>query len=157
MKRSLFFGLVLLSFCALGACDLPPEENGDGGGGGSKDSTDYTNYEALFSKNTLHEVEIVISQEEWDGHIQDMKDYAENDSMGLGRTGKYRKATFGYIGPAGFHIIEEVGFRTKGNASRTIPQEIDDETGEHGAFHRAHFKVKFNKTFDLVEGTPEYE
>ena len=62
-----------------------------------------------------------------------------------------------FNGPAGVQILTEVGFRTKGNASRTIPQEIDDETGEHGAFHRAHFKVKFNKTFDLMEGTDEYE
>jgi len=138
IKKDLFLGLVLLLLCMLCAC-------------GSMD------YEDLFSQNALHEVEIVISQEEWDGLIQDMKDYAENDPMGLGRTGKYRKATFVYCGPAGVHIIEEVGFRTKGNVSRTIPQEIDDETGERGAFHRAHFKVKFNETFDLMEGTDEYE
>ncbi len=85
-----------------------------------------------------------------------MKDYAENDIMGLGRTGKYRKATFVYRGPAGDRTIQEVGFRTKGNASRTIPQDIDDETGEHGALHRAHFKVKFNESFDLAEGTDAY-
>ncbi len=100
MKKSLSWGLVLLSLFVLSACDLPPEDEGDGGG-----STDYSGYEALFSKKTLHEIEIVISQEEWDGHIQDMKDYAENDIMGLGRTGKYRKATFVYRGPAGNRII----------------------------------------------------
>jgi len=155
MKKHLFLGLILLPLYALSACDLPPEENGDGGG--SSGSPDYTSYEALFSEDTLHEVEIVISQEEWDGHIQDMKDYAENDPMGLGRTGKYRKATFVYRGPAGDRTVEEVGFRTKGNASRTIPQEIDDETGEHGALHRAHFKVKFNESFDLVEGSTAYQ
>lgn len=114
-------------------------------------------YENLFIHGTLHEIEIIISQEEWDGHIQDMKDYAENDLLGLGRTGKYRRATFVYRGPGQGQIVEEVGFRTKGNASRIIPQEIDDVTGEHGAFHRAHFKVKFNEKFDLEKGTDEYE
>ncbi len=148
MKNRLSWGLVLLPLFVLSACDLPPEDDG---------LTDYSGYEALFSKKTLHEIEIVISQEEWDGHIQDMKDYAENDVMGLGRTGKYRKATFVYRGPAGDRTIRAVGFRTKGNASRTIPQDIDDETGEHGALHRAHFKVKFNESFDLVEGTDAYQ
>jgi len=150
MKKSLSWGPVLLSLFVLSACDLPPEGDGDA-------PTDYSGYEALFSKKTLHEIEIVISQEEWDGHIQDMKDYAENDPMGLGRTGKYRKATFVYRGPAGNRIIKQVGFRTKGNASRTIPQDIDEETGEHGALHRAHFRVKFNESFGLMEGTDPYQ
>jgi len=152
MKNRLSWGLVLLPLFVLSACDLPPEDDGDGGG-----SIDYSCYEALFSETALHEIEIVISQEEWDGHIQDMKDYAENDTMGLGRTGKYRHATFAYRGPAGDRTIQAVGFRTKGNASRTIPQDIDDETGEHGALHRAHFKVKFNESFGLVEGTDAYQ
>ena len=150
MKNRLSWGLVLSSLFVLSACDLPPEGDGDG-------STDYSGYEVLFSKKTLHEIEIVISQKEWDGHIQDMKDYAENDIMGLGRTGKYRKATFVYRGPAGNRIIRQVGFRTRGNASRTIPQDIDDETGEHGALHRAHFRVKFNESFGLAEGTDAYQ
>jgi spore coat protein CotH len=152
MKKSLFWGLVLLSLSIPSACDLPPEDEGNGNG-----SIDYSGYEALFSKKTLHEVEIVISQEEWDGHIQDMKDYAEKDPMELGRTGKYRKATFVYRGPAGDRTIRQVGFRTKGNASRTIPQEINDVTGEHGALHRAHFKVKFNEPFNLPVGTDAYQ
>jgi spore coat protein H len=150
MKKSLSWGPVLLSLFVLSACDLPPEGDGDA-------PADYSGYEALFSKKTLHEIEIVITQKEWDGHIQDMKDYAENDIMGLGRTGKYRKATFVYRGPAGNRIIKQVGFRTKGNASRTIPQDIDDETGEHGALHRAHFRVKFNESFGLMEGTDAYQ
>ncbi len=153
MKRRLRRSLVVLSLFVLSTCGFPPERYGSEDGDGS---IDYTGYEALFSETAVHEVEIVISQEEWDGHIQDMKDYAENDFMGLGRTGKYRRATFEYRGPAGDRTIRDVGFRTKGNASRTIPQDIDDETGEHGALHRAHFKVKFNKSFDFPEGTPEY-
>ena len=48
-------------------------------------------YEALFTHGNLHEIEIVISQEEWDAHIQDMKDYAETERFGWGMTGTYRK------------------------------------------------------------------
>lgn len=108
-------------------------------------------YELLFTHGLLHEIEIVITREEWDGLIQDMRDYARTDVLGQGRTGKYRKAKFIYKGPAGDATIEEVGFRTKGNFTRTIPEDYD------GNFHRPHFKVRFNKTFDQEEGTAEYE
>ena len=111
----------------------------------------YPEYEALFTHGNLHEVEIVMTQEEWDGLIQDMKDYAEDDPLDWPRTGNYRKATFIYKGAAGDTTIEEVGFRTKGNVSRVIPQD------DNGDFHRTHFKVKFDKIFDLEEGTVEYE
>ena len=117
MKKSLFWGLVLLSLFVLSACDLPPEDEGEGGG-----SIDYSGYEALFSKKALHEIEIVISQEEWDGHIQDMKDYAENDPMGLGRTGKYRKATFVYRGPAGDRTIRRSGSGQKAMPPARFPR-----------------------------------
>jgi len=108
-------------------------------------------YDVLFNHAHVHDIEIVISREEWNGLIQDMREYAEEDWLGLGRTGNYRKAMFVYTGPAGDAVVEEVGFRTKGNISRIIPQ--DDE----GNFHRAHFKVKFDKTFDLEKGTDAYE
>jgi hypothetical protein len=100
-------------------------------------------YEPLFTHGALHEVEIVISQAEWDGLIQDMKDYI--------KTGNYRKATFIYHGPAGEATIEDVGFRVKGNISRVIPQD------DSGNFHRAHFKVKFNHEFDLGGETTQQD
>ena len=111
MKKPLFWGLVLLPLFVLSACDLPPEEDGDGG------STDYSGYEALFSKKTLHEIEIVISQEEWDGHIQDMKDYAENDTMGFRQTGKYRKATL----VSSWSCQETGSSRRSGSGQKAMP------------------------------------
>jgi hypothetical protein len=104
--------------------------------------TDYQ-YEALFTHGLLHDIEIVISQQEWDGILSDMHEYI--------KTGNYRKATFIYKGPMGNDIIENVGFRVKGNISRIIPQDKNKQ------LHRAHFKVKFNETFDLQEGTAKYE
>lgn len=108
-------------------------------------------YEALFTHGNLPEIEIVISQEEWDAHIQDMKDYAVTELFGWGMTGTYRKAKFIYKGPAGDAVINEVGFRTTGHGSRIIPQ--DDE----GNLHRANFKINFDETFDLKLGTDEYQ
>jgi len=100
-------------------------------------------YEALFKHGLLHDIEIVITQNEWNNIILDMNDYI--------KTGRYRKATFIYKGPMGREIIENVGFRVKGNITRVIPQD------ENNQLHRAHFKIKFNETFDLQENTPEYE
>jgi len=108
-------------------------------------------YELLFTHGMLHEIEIVITQEQWDAHIKDMRDYASTEYRHVGLTGRYRKATFIYKGPAGDTTIEEIGFRTKGHWTRPIPEDYS------GNFHRAHFKVKFNKRFEQEEGTAEYE
>ena len=112
--------------------------------------TNQEKYEALFNHEYLHDIEIVISREEWDGLLQDMKDYAEKFNGSL-RTCNYRKAKFVYYGPAGDTVIADVGLRTKGNSTRIIPQD------DNGAFHRAHFRIKFNKCFDMEEGSEAYE
>lgn len=108
-------------------------------------------YEALFTHGNLHDIEIVISQEEWSGLLRDMWVYASNAPDRRPLTGNYRRATFIYRGAAGDAIIEEVGFRTKGHFNRPYPQD------RQGQFHRSHFKIKFNKEFDQEEGTTEYE
>jgi len=116
---------------------------------GNRDAINPDGFEALFSHEYLHQIEIVISQEEWDGLVQDMKDYAEEFHGSL-QTGNYRKAPLIYKGLAGDTVIDELGFRTKGRF-RVIPED------DNGILHRAHSKVKFNEKFDLEEGTPEYE
>lgn len=112
-------------------------------------------YNAMFNHDYLHDIEIALPQEEWDGLIRDMTDYIDNKpiTMPVGGGGTYRRATFIYKGPAGDQIIEDVGFRTKGRFNNTerLPQDAA------GNFHRLHFKVKFNKAFDQEAGTPEYE
>lgn len=97
----------------------------------------------LFSHNTISEMEIHITQDEWDGLLSDMD---TNE-----KTGNYRKVRFVYRGIAGDEIMDEVGFRTRGNTTRVIPEDSE------GNYHRAHFKLKFDKTFDLVKGTAEYD
>ena len=138
----------LISVCAL--CMLwaepCPADTSDNG-------TCPEGYAVLFDHDLLHDIEIVISQQEWDGLVQDMHDYIAGSPHpgATGRTGNYRKADFIYTGPAGDRVIEEVGFRTKGRATRIIPQD------DSGRLHRAHFKIKFNKPFDLEEGTDACE
>jgi len=133
----LLSALLLLSFAGCGD-SKPAEPSPDG-------------YELLFTHGVLHDIEIVITQEEWDGLINDMVEYAKMERLDRGMTGNYRKATFIYKGPAGDTTIEEVGFRTKGHWTRPIPED------QRGDFHRAHFKVKFNKIFDQEEYTSAYK
>jgi len=126
---------------------------GEGNGPTDQDTNDYSpqGYEPLFTLGNLHDIEIVISGDEWNGLLLDMWEYAQDDPSGLPLTGNYRKATFIYSGLAGNAVIEEVGFRTKGHINRPYPQD------EYGNLHKAHFKIKFNERFEQEEGTPEWE
>ena len=144
-------GLIMLSLLTavvLGGCAVIGAESQS-----AENTSKYSRlgYEALYSHGTLHEIEIIISPDEWEGLLLDMRVYAATDPNGRPNTGNYRRATFVYRGPAGDAIIEEVGFRVKGHYSRPYPEDAS------GGFHRAHFKVKLNKVFDQVEGTAEYE
>ena len=147
MRYVLFVLLLLMVLLSIGGCsDLGAQPQ-------DKYTTKFSpyGYEPLFTHGNLHEIEIVISQEEWDAQIQDMKDYAVTELFGWGMTGTYQKAKFIYKGPADDAVINEVGFRTTGHGSRIIPQ--DDE----GNLHRANFKIKFDETFDLKLGTDAYQ
>jgi len=108
-------------------------------------------YDALFTIGTLHEIEIIISDQEWQGILDDMRLYAMNNPNNRPLADTYHKATFVYRGTAGDAVIEEVGFRTKGNVNRPYPEDYA------GNLHKAHFKIKFNEVFDQIEGTTEWE
>jgi len=108
-------------------------------------------YETLFNIGTLHEIEIIISDAEWQGILDDMRLYAMFNPNNRPLSDTYHKATFVYRGPAGDAVIEEVGFRTKGNVNRPYPED------RAGNLHKAHFKIKFNEIFDQLEGTAEWD
>jgi spore coat protein CotH len=105
-------------------------------------------YADLFDNSKVHHFKIVMSKEEYDGLANDMLDYQGTD--GSMRTGNYRKADLYYSDDNGEIFVDEVGIRTKGNMSRILPV---DEAG----LHRFHFKIKFDETFDIQEGSAEYE
>lgn len=136
------------------------DDNDDNQDGGSKDDTvDLSDYNALFNHDNLHHLEIQITRAEWDGMVQDMLDY--NNKYRSYRTGNYRKADLVYKGKAfegdagesGDKTIAEIAIRTRGNTTRVIPENPKSS----GKFYRSHFAIKFNKTFSLSEGSPEYE
>ena len=158
MTKAVSILLVIVVGMVLGGCDgsqVRPQTDADT----IKNSRQ--GYEALFTVGALHDIEIVISTEEWLGLIRDMADYARDDTGGRPMTGSYRSATFVYRGPAGDAIIGEVGFRTKGHVNRPYPQDpkVLALPDLHDLFdlHRAHFKIKFNEVFEQEEETPEWE
>jgi len=106
----------------------------------------------LFDHSKLHIFEVQISQSEWDGIIQDMLD----KGAPYYRSGKLGKANLIYKGtttePTSDIVIEEIGIRTRGNTTRIFPEYPIGS----GNYHRAHFLIKFNETFNLQEGTLEY-
>jgi len=147
---SVLLSLLLLTMAVLsmGSCTT-----GDVRAQTNQDTVKYSRlgYDALFDIGTVHEIEIVISDTEWQGILTDMRLYAMFNPDNRPLSDTYHQATFIYRGPAGDAVIERVGFRTKGNVNRPYPE--DDE----GNLHKAHFKIKFNDVFEQVEGTTEWE
>ncbi len=102
-------------------------------------------FERLFDPAVRHTFIIDFSQAEFDGLITDMTDYYEE--YGTYKSNNYRTVTVTYAADDDVQIIENVGFRSKGNIySRRLP--ID----EQGNAREIHFMLKFNETFDLLPG-----
>ncbi|MCC6621388.1 MAG: CotH kinase family protein [Deltaproteobacteria bacterium] len=107
-------------------------------------------FEAFFRRDAVQRVTLRVERAEWDALIAHMLEYAAIDPAM--RTNRYFRATFVHTAPdGGEEVIEEIGFRTRGNTTRDLPEDAD------GAYHRAHFKLKFDALFDLTPGTPAYE
>lgn len=106
-------------------------------------------YQTLFDMTVKHTFIIEFTQEEWDGLINDMEEYY--DMFGSYRSNNYRNVTVTYIADDETFTIENVGIRSKGNIySRWLP--VDSA----GNVIEIHYMMKFNETFDLEEGTEEY-
>jgi len=105
-------------------------------------------FDDLFTIDRVAPIELRITQSEWNAMLAHMQDYSAIDSAM--RTGRYFRAAFVYRTADGDELLEEVGFRTRGNTTRELPEDPP------GVFHRAHFKLKFDATFDLTPGTPAY-
>lgn len=106
-----------------------------------------TDYERLFDDAVTHRITIYISGSEWDGLIQDMKDYsAINPRM---KTQNYRHANVVYEDEFGKITLDNAGFRTSGNTTRTIPEDSE-------GYHRSNFCIKFDETFGYANGSKEY-
>ena len=124
----------------LGGCAQPLPTDMDTASG-KVSGADLTDYNALFSSDHIHSFTVEISRSEWDKLNKDMKDYKTN--FNSYRTGGYYPANLIYNGINGTKILDQVGFRTRGNTTRAVPEPTP------GNFTRSHFALKFNETFGL--------
>jgi spore coat protein CotH len=116
----------------------------------SKREIQIADYQELFSNQVRHTFIIEFEQTEWDGLINDMEAY--NEQYGSYRSNNYRNVTVTYVDDDTTKVINDVGFRSKGNVySRRLP--IDNQ----GNPREIHFMLKFNETFDIPEGIPAYD
>ena len=106
-------------------------------------------YEKLFSYDVRHTFLIEFTQEEWNGLNQDMHDHHE--IYGNYKSNNYRKVDVTYIADGEITEVQEVGIRSKGNDYSRFPPG-----SAFGNVSPIHYMMKFNETFDYVEGTDEY-
>lgn len=108
-------------------------------------ATQDAEFEDLFSLDEIRSIFIEISEDEWNNLLNDIDRSVDRKS------GIYRVADFYYgTDRSTAEEIPNVGFRIRGNSSRTRP-----EAGSPGSRHReqnslvrAHFRIKFNEKFD---------
>ncbi len=135
---------LLLALILLAACERTVDTDKPG----NPDDGDKASFESFFNTDEelkLHEFEVHITQTEWNRLLSILKQNMKSD--------QYVRADFIYRSAPGGEdeeFFEEVGFRIRGNTTRRLPYA-------DGEFQRAHFKIKFDKRFDQIEGTDEYE
>jgi len=95
----------------------------------------------FFEHGKLPQIDITITQEQWDALISDLNTNIKSKTS--------FKANANITTASGSTVIEEIGFRVRGNTTRKIP-EINNE------YRVAHFKLSFNETFDLPEDSVAY-
>ena len=102
--------------------------------------TNTGSFERFFNDQESKSIIIQISQEAWDDYDQAMLDYY--DMFNDWRTDYYAKANLLYEDSQGSILIENIGFRTRGNTSRIRVQNDD------GSLNMANFKLSFHETFN---------
>lgn len=95
----------------------------------------------LFDHDKLTRIDVTMSQTEWDAFIAAV---GSNPN-----TKTYFNADVSITTESGTTTITNVGFRIRGNTTRRLPEA-------EGEYRLAHFKIKFNETFDLDEGSVQY-
>jgi hypothetical protein len=99
-------------------------------------------YESLFSLDSVKTVRIRITEDEWNGLLNDVDNNLRSEI--------YRRADF-YYGDqiATAKYVPSVGFRIRGNfTSRKRPEVGRGNHDPDNDLVRVHFKIKFNEKFD---------
>lgn len=105
-------------------------------------------FERFFTHTEKQHLTVRITRENWDALDQSMLDYRQ--AFGNLRNDIYVEADLLYEDESGTLEIPSIGFRTRGNTSRTRIQDDD------GNLNMTHFKISFDQTFDYFPGTDSY-
>jgi hypothetical protein len=102
-------------------------------------------YDELFSLESMKTLHIRISEEEWNGLLNDVDHNLRSEV--------YRRADFFYGADiATAEYVPSVGFRIRGNwTSRKRPEVGRGPHNPAADLVRTHFKIKFNEKFDEDE------
>lgn len=111
-------------------------------------------YETLFDDSIYKKFIIYFSEENFLKLIDDMENY--HDEFGNYRDNTIQEVDVTYIdGEGNVMVINEVGFRTKGNVfSRILP--VIKEGDEIVGYQQVAFQLEFNETFDYVYNSTQY-
>lgn len=147
MKKSLYILTIISFLIILSACDValvPPNEETivEDIPTPAVDPVNIEPFERLFNDEISKSLTIVISQQEWNALDQKMIKY--HQKFGHYRTDEYARANLIYEDNEGIIEIPHVGFRTRGNLSRTRIQDND------GNLNLSHFKISFKEDFNQV-------
>jgi len=116
-----------------------------------KVDTDIEDFNQLFDHSIRHTFIVDFTSDEFFGLVNDMYEYNQEFGWIDFRNNNYHKVSVTYIDDDSTMTIEDVGIRTKGNVySRRVPWDGNNVIDTH-------YVLKFNETFNFVEGTPEYE
>lgn len=142
MKKYLLILMVLAATLILVACDIsviPPTLPDE-----PIDPTENTieSFERLFNDEVAKTITVKITKKEWDALDQSMLDYAEKYNGDL-RNNVYVRADMVFSDDQGEIVVEDVGFRTRGNLSRVRIQNDD------GTLNMSHFKISFQENFGI--------
>ncbi len=140
---SLSFLLVLATWsCSVRPGPNPnnPEQPGNGTEDPEVEDTSDFDFDRLFNDNIFKEIIIKISADEWNRFLSIQ--HANKNTYNNVSLDEYVKADFHYIDNDGELIIENIGFRNRGNTSIDF---IEDGSGN---LKLAHWKINFRYQFN---------
>ncbi len=102
---------------------------------------DLSTFFEFFNHQNLNQIDVYMTQAEWDAFIADLYRNLESETLFRARViVRTASATYSYT---------DAGFRLRGNTTRVIPEQ-------NGDFYQANFKIKFNEPFDMSPNTLAY-
>lgn len=103
------------------------------------DPSTRTDYEYLFDLNAVPEIEIRVSEEQWNTYLTNFDNNPDN--------AYYVWASFTFRKGDDVYTRDSVGIRPRGNGSRYRPEGSTGEPHSNDSkWHRAHFGIKFTAT-----------